>query len=529
MPLGSGARLGPYEIVAAIGAGGMGEVYRARDTRLGRGVAIKVLLESFANDPDRLVRFEREAQLLASLNHPNIAAIYGFEEGPPEGGPHTSVGAGFSRPTQALVMELVEGPTLADRIAEGPIPLEEALPIARQIAEALEAAHERGIIHRDLKPANIKLTPNGEVKVLDFGLAKMLEREPAASGMSLSPTLSVQATMAGVILGTAAYMSPEQARGKAADRRADIWAFGCVLYEMLTTKQAFDTGDTISDAVAAILKNEPDWNALPADTPANIRTLLRRCLQKDPQKRLPHIGIARMEIDEPNAPVVPVATSVATASRWKRTFSWPLATVVIVAMMLIYSALPWLQDDNPPGDAPEIRTSIVTPTTTDPVSFALSPDGTQIVFAASSEGGSRLWLRRLASETAQPLGGTEGARYPFWSPDGRSIAFFTGARLSRLDLGGGAPQVITSLLGFGRGGTWNADGVILVAPNTASRWCECRQPEATRWRRRNWWVRMAIASRSSCLTDDASSSLRSGPRTCRESTSARSTHQTRPG
>src|SRR5262245_31227552 len=307
MPLGPGARLGPYEVVSAIGAGGMGEVYRARDTRLGRQVAIKVLPDSFADDPERLARFEREAQLLASLNHPNIATIHGLEEAGragEAGGNVAGVGAGFSPPMRALVMELGEGPTVAERIAEGPIPVDEALPIARQIAEALEAAHERGVIHRDLKPANIKLTPSGQLKMLDFGLAKLAEASGASAGtaaakdFSISPTLTVQATIAGVILGTAAYMSPEQARGKSVDRRSDIWAFGCVLYEMLTGKQAFETGETISDAVAAILKNEPDWSALPADTPSNIRTLLRRCLLKDPQKRLPHIGIARIEFED---------------------------------------------------------------------------------------------------------------------------------------------------------------------------------------------------------------------------------------
>ncbi len=452
MSLGPGARLGPYEVVAAIGAGGMGEVYRARDTRLGREVAIKVLPESFANDADRLARFEREAQVLASLNHPNIATIHGLEE-------------------RALVMELVEGPTLADRIAEGPIPIDEALPIARQIAEALEAAHERGIIHRDLKPANIKLRPDGTAKVLDFGLAKLGESGLGARGSgfdgSLSPTISVQATMAGVILGTAAYMSPEQARGKAVDRRADIWAFGCVLYEMLTGKPPFETGDTISDAVAAILKNEPDWNALPTDTPANVRTLLRRCLQKDPQKRLPHIGIARMEIEEPAAPAPP---SIAPVVRAQRSFSvsWPLAFVAVVFMMLVYSALPWLQDDVPSPDLPAVRTSIITPISTDPISLALSPDGKQIVFVASVNGVAQLWLRRLDRDTAQPLRGTEGARYPFWSPDSRSVAFSTAGKLMRLDIGGGTPEVLATLAAGGRGGTWNQDGVILIAPNTGS-------------------------------------------------------------
>jgi serine/threonine protein kinase len=431
----------------------MGEVYRARDARLGRDVAIKVLPESFAGDPDRLARFEREAQLLASLNHPNIATIHGLEE---------------SAGVRALVMELVEGLTLAEKLAQDSglkahgLPLDEALPIARQIAEALETAHERGVIHRDLKPANIKITPSGQVKVLDFGLAKMLEgagggQQAAGSyGLTLSPTLSVQATYAGVILGTAAYMSPEQARGKPVDRRADVWAFGCVLFEMLTGKQAFETGETVSDAVAAILKNEPDWNALPADTPAHIRTLLRRCLQKDPQKRLPHIGVARIEIDEPSS-----AAAVSTSETPKRSYAWPLTAIAIVAMLLLFVAWRSLQDDAAGADAVEMRTEIIAPTTADPISFALSPDGRRIVFVASGNGPSRLWFRSLATSSARPLDGTEGATYPFWSPDSRSVGFFAEGKLKRLDLTGGAPQVWTTLTTGGRGGTWNEDGDVL--------------------------------------------------------------------
>jgi eukaryotic-like serine/threonine-protein kinase len=468
MPLGPGTRRGPYEVIAAIGAGGMGEVYRARDSRLGRDVAIKVLPDSFASDPDRLARFEREAQLLASLNHQNIATIHGLEDGPAEAGPHT----------RALVMELVDGPTLADRIAQGAMPLDEAPPIARQIAEALEAAHERGIIHRDLKPANIKLTPSGQVKVLDFGLAKMLES--AGSGqlaagspnLTVSPTISIQATYAGVILGTAAYMSPEQARGKPADRRADIWAFGCVLFEMLTGKQAFEPGETVSDAVAAILTKEPDWTALPKETPGNIRTLLRRCLQKEPNRRLPHIGSARIELEEPTAPAIVVPPIPSPASRPRFTFSWPAAVVAIVAMSFIYSALPWLQDDPPPGgrglDAPEMRTEIVTPSTPDPTAIAISPDGRQMVFVASGDGPSRLWLRSLSSSTAQPLAGTEGAMYPFWSGDSRSVAFAVGTKLERFDLGASAPKMITDVPNTTRGGTWNKEGTVLFAVGAGS-------------------------------------------------------------
>src|SRR5580700_4558544 len=282
MPLSKGTQLGPYEIVGAIGAGGMGEVYRARDARLGRDVAVKVLPETFARDAEKLSRFQREAKMLASLNHPNIAAIYGFED---------------SGSVHALVMELVEGPTLADRIARGAIPVEEALPIAKQIAEGVEYAHERGIIHRDLKPANIKIANNDAVKILDFGLAKALDADASQGDISSSPTITHMATQAGIILGTAAYMSPEQAKGKAVDRRTDIWAFGCVLYEMLTAKMAF-SGESITETLAAVIREEPDWSLLPANTPKAIRNLLARCLKKDPRQRLQSIGDARIAIEE---------------------------------------------------------------------------------------------------------------------------------------------------------------------------------------------------------------------------------------
>ena len=324
MALEPGTRLGPYEIHSAIGAGGMGEVYRARDTKLARDVALKVLPAQFAIDPDRLARFKREAQVLASLNHPNIASIHGFEE---------------ADHTHALVLELVDGPTLADRITQGPIPIDEALPIARQIAEAFEAAHEQGIIHRDLKPANIKVRLDGTVKVLDFGLAKLIESNGPPQGgpyvpgdrsvrlpwpakspggqpdLTASPTITTPAmTMAGVILGTAAYMSPEQAKGRTADKRSDIWAFGCVLFEMLMGRRAFE-GEDVSDTLAAVLRAEPDWNALPTDTPERIRALLRRCLRRDSQQRLPHIAVARYEIDEASTES-PAAPS--SARYWRR-------------------------------------------------------------------------------------------------------------------------------------------------------------------------------------------------------------------
>src|SRR5256885_8634376 len=334
MPLSAGARLGPYEVQSALGAGGMGEVYRARDSRLRREVAIKILPEAFAGDPDRIARFQREAELLAALNHPNIACGYGVEETKTVSSEH---------PTFAIVLELVEGETLADRIARGSIDLDEALAIARQIADALEAAHDRGVVHRDLKPANIKITPDGKVKVLDFGLAKMANPDASSARLSMSPTLTLHATHAGVILGTAAYMSPEQARGKPVDRRTDVWAFGCIVYEMLTGRQTFEGGDTVSDAVAAILKSEPDWKAIPPDTPPHILRLLRRCLHKDPQKRLPHIGLARLEIDEGQIDAIagapsPAPTSAPTfapkASPWRRALSAAAVIVVVAALGL---------------------------------------------------------------------------------------------------------------------------------------------------------------------------------------------------
>ncbi|MGA9884999.1 MAG: serine/threonine-protein kinase [Candidatus Acidiferrales bacterium] len=310
MALGSGTRVGSYEILSALGAGGMGEVYRAHDSKLGRDVAIKVLPDAFARDTDRMARFQREAKVLASLNHTNIASIYGLED---------------SGPTHALVMELVEGPTLADRIRQGPIPMDEALRIAKQICEALEYAHERGIVHRDLKPANVKVTPDDAVKVLDFGLAKAIEGDASSMDINNSPTMSRMATMQGVLLGTAAYMSPEQAKAKPVDRRADIWAFGCVLYEMLTGKMAF-TGETITDTLAAVIKEEPDWTQLPAKTPARVRVLLQRCLQKDPKQRLRDIGDARISLDEvlSGAPEAtsPTAATPAAVSIWRGGVSW---------------------------------------------------------------------------------------------------------------------------------------------------------------------------------------------------------------
>ena len=448
MPLVSGARLGPYEIAAPIGAGGMGEVYRATDTNLKRAVAIKVLPALVSGDPDRLARFQREAEVLAALNHPNIAAIYGLEK---------SDGA------IALVMELIDGPTLADRIAQGAIPIDEALPIARQIAEALEAAHEQGIIHRDLKPANIKVRPDGAVTVLDFGLAKAMEPAGApGANVTLSPTLSMQATMAGVILGTAAYMSPEQARGKTVDKRADIWAFGCVLYEMLTARRPFEDED-VSLTLSKVLQREPDFDAFPAQVPARVRQTIRLCLRKPLRERIPDIGAVRLALEGAFETAASHASTPASSSRGSRLAWLVAAAAVIGAAGLAIPAMRYLREA-PPTALAETRTEILTPSITDPTSFALSPDGRQLVFVASGDGQSRLWLRSLAATTAQPLPGTERALYPFWSPDSGSIGFFADGKLKRLDLGAGQPQALADAVP--RGGGWSSDGVILFAKST---------------------------------------------------------------
>jgi serine/threonine protein kinase/Tol biopolymer transport system component len=445
MALTIGTRLGSHEITALLGKGGMGEVYRARDLKLKREVAIKILPEEFSRDADRVSRFQREAEVLASLNHSNIAAIHDFEE---------------TNGTRYLVLELVEGETLADRIARGPVPLEEALIIAKQICDALEAAHGNGIVHRDLKPANIKVKPNGDVKVLDFGLARVREYENNKVGLSNSPTL-MSASMPGMIMGTAAYMSPEQAKGKEADRVSDVWAFGCVLYEMLTGRAVFE-GETTSEIFAGVLKGEPDWNCLPVETPPAIRRLLRRCLQKNRMQRFHDMADARIEIEE--ADTEPAAQSVtAPSTRRRDRMGWIVAALSLIGMaVLAIPAVFYLR--TAPPDAPEMRLEITTPATSDPFSFALSPNGRQLVFVASGEGTQRLWLRPLNVVTAQPVAGTEGASYPFWSPDNRSVGFFADGRLKRIDIGGGSPQVLADAVA--RGGTWSPDGVILFSRST---------------------------------------------------------------
>ena len=452
-------RIGPYEIGPLIGEGGMGQVYRAHDTKLNRDVAIKVLPQAFVTDPERVARFQREAQVLASLSHPNIGHIYGFED---------ADGVG------ALVLELIEGPTLAERLTKGStlkaqgsgsaLPLDEALPIARQIADALEAAHDKGIVHRDLKPSNIKVRPDGTVKVLDFGLAKLLASGAgsgggAAAGLTHSPTM-LTASMPGMIVGTAAYMAPEQAKGKDADRTADIWAFGCVLYEMLAGRALFK-GDTVSEVLADVLKTDPDWTRLPADTPESLRRLLRRCLQKDPKKRLQHIGDARIEIDEPESASPAASGSAAVPRARERRAVGLVAASLVVAAGAVATSI-WLAVRPAPAPATsEMRFEITTPPTPDPVSLAISPDGQKLVFVGTSDGQSLLWLRSLDAVSARPLPGTDGARFPFWSQDSRSVGFSADGKLKRIDVDGGSAQPLAN--GEGAGGTWNRDNLILFS------------------------------------------------------------------
>jgi eukaryotic-like serine/threonine-protein kinase len=454
MSLEAGTRVGAFSITGPLGAGGMGEVYRARDAKLHRDVAVKVLPELFALDPDRLTRFEREAQVLASLNHPNIAHVYGVEHG---GGVH------------ALVMELVEGEDLSQRISAGAIPLEDALPIARQIAAALEAAHERGIVHRDLKPANIKIRDDGTAKVLDFGLAKALDPAAVAAAPDAavhSPTFTSPMTQVGVVLGTAAYMSPEQAKGRAVDRRADIWAFGCVLFEMLTAKRAFP-GDDITDTLAAIIRGEPDWTALPGGTPASIRRLLRRCLEKDAKQRLSSMGDARLDLEERDdiTPVAPVVVRRTGAPLWALPLAIAAGIGIAAALFAVFGS-GWRSAPSRPAT----RLSLLAPGganfSFDAAEVKLSPDGRAVVFTSGSmqgRGETMLWVRLLDTLEARPLAGTEGGHLPFWSPDSSEVAYFSQSKLRKVALAGGAPQDIADAQD-GRGGTWSREGGIVFAP-----------------------------------------------------------------
>jgi serine/threonine-protein kinase len=454
MSLAPGTRLGSYEILSALGSGGMGEVYRARDTRLRRDVAVKVLPESVARDTERLARFQREAQLLASLNHPNIAAIYGLEQG-------------------ALVLELVEGRTLADLVAGGPLPLHEALAIGRQICAALDAAHDHGIVHRDLKPANIKVRPDGSVKVLDFGLAKVVEAGSAADDVSALSTITspVVVSGVGVLLGTAAYMSPEQARGRSVDKRSDIWAFGCVLYEMLTGRRAFD-GENVPDTLSRVLQREPDLAVLPPGTPPAVRRLVAACLEKDQTKRLPHIAVAAFQIDET---LTGASSGVAEAHAPARPRSVRATRPLVAALVagaVIGAAMLWFgMRREGPVSLPVTRLQMgLAPADEiggvdgrpNRVAFAVSPDGRTLVFSATQEGRRALYVRLLDQPVATMLPGTEGAVHPFFSPDGQWVGYWAAGEIRKVPIAGGPPvPVLKAPQIFGA--SWGEDERIVFA------------------------------------------------------------------
>ena len=450
MALSPGTRLGPYEIITQIGAGGMGEVYRATDNNLKRSVAIKVLPESVARDDDRLARFQREAEVLASLNHPNIAAIYGLDK---------------SAGTTALVMELVEGPTLADRLSKGPLPVHDAFPVATQIADALEAAHDQGIIHRDLKPANIKVRPDGTVKVLDFGLAKVTERVGSSVDLSHTSTITSPAmTAAGVILGTAAYLSPEQAKGRPADRRSDVWAFGCVLYEMLTGRRAFP-GEGVAETVGAVIHKSPDWTALPSTTLPAIRTLLRRCLEKDRRNRIPDIGMVRIELQDALAGSSSDALPTRDIEPRRERLAWAVALATL-ALAVVGAGFVWFRQE--PADLRVYRASILASDEAPvvgitPTRFAVSPDGRQLAFTSRrADAPVTLWVRSLVDGSVRQLAGTEGANGPFWSPDSRFLAFNAQGRLKKTAVAGGSPVPIAPAAPVNVGpGAWSKDDVIV--------------------------------------------------------------------
>ena len=449
MPLSSGSKLGTYEVLSPLGAGGMGEVYRARDAKLNRDGALKVLPESFTHDTARVARFRREAQLLASLNHPHIGGIYGLED---------------AHGVTALVLELVEGPTLADRIAQGPIPLDEAVSIAKQIAEALAAAHEQGIIHRDLKPANIKVRPDGTVKVLDFGLAKATSPWASLDGVLQSPTITTPAmTEVGVILGTAAYMSPEQAAGTSTDKRSDIWSFGVVLLEMLTGKPVF-TGETLSHVLASVLRTEPDWSALPPNTPAPIRRLLRRCIDKDRRRRLDSAAAAGLELDDALTTPAAVAGPAHTTRR-----VGPVTMASVVGGVLVVLLAMWaFMRPVPPAAGPLVRFTI-TPSAALPLrlslqgaarDFAVAPDGSFLVYRAGNQG--QLVVRWLDRLDTSPLAGVTSAVMPFVSPDSHWIGFVEDdLTLKKVAVTGGSPVTLARLPVWPRGGTWVDDALII--------------------------------------------------------------------
>jgi eukaryotic-like serine/threonine-protein kinase len=455
-----GTRIGAYETGGELGSGGMGVVYRAHDVRLGRDVALKVLPAEFSTRPDRVARFRREARLLASLSHPHIAAIFGFEE---------------TEEVTALVLELVEGETLSERLLRGAIPLHEAVTIAQQIAEALEAAHDRGIIHRDLKPANIKLTPEGSVKVLDFGLAKVFESPSPDSEPLTSQTATLERTEPGMILGTVGYMSPEQARGEVADKRADIWAFGCVVYEMLTGRRTF-SGASRSDVLAAVINQEPDWNALPPSTPQTMRTLLGRCLVKDRRRRLRDIGDAVLELEPAATPGWSSSDWNVTPSVGRRRSLWRIAAVVgVVLALLVAAAALTLLQRSPPAVPVTVRLSAVLPggvaVTQGPgyaSSLALSPDGRTVVIAGTGRHGLQLYQRSLDQLEMTPIAGTEGGSNPFFSPDGKWIGFFADGRLRRIPADGGSAVDIAQVPEHTFGASWGPDDRIVFVPGAFS-------------------------------------------------------------
>ncbi len=477
-----GSSLSHFKITAKLGEGGMGEVYLAEDTKLGREVAIKVLPEAVASDPERLARFEREAKVLASLNHPNIAAIYSFERATAGtgSGRFKKDGAGESpgpKPQDPgpsihfLVMELVDGDTLQELIARG-VPMDDALEMAAQVADALEEAHGQGIVHRDLKPANVKVTPGGKVKVLDFGLAKALDPQESGAtrqGLSMSPTLTAQMTQAGVLMGTAAYMSPEQARGQEADKQADIWAFGVVLWEMLTQKQLF-AGDTVSDTLAEVLKTEPDLALLPADTPPSVVRLLRRCLQRDPAHRLRDIGDARIELEEAKSQEA-LSTHEETQqvapprSRWRELLAWTAAILGIGSALFLA-----LRPADPPPENPAIRFDLTLPEGFrlgygDEPMLSFAPDGRSLAFAAIDPETSKqeIYIRALDQVEARPVPGTEGATNPAFSPDGQQLAFFADGEVRRIPVAGGK-SIGLAETSNPRGLVWGPDGSILYSP-----------------------------------------------------------------
>ncbi|HXV59351.1 MAG TPA: protein kinase, partial [Vicinamibacteria bacterium] len=446
MPLAPRTRLGPYEITVPIGKGGMGEVYRARDTKLDRDVAIKVLPEEFASDAERLARFEREAKLLASLNHPGIATLHGLEK--TEGKP-------------ALVMELVEGETLGERLALGRLSLEEVVALFRQIADALRAAHAKGIVHRDLKPANVKITPDGKVKILDFGLAKLAEADGGPSGESAShsPTLT-RNTALGAILGTASYMSPEQARGKTVDKRTDIWAFGCCLFEVLAGRKAFD-GETVADVLSKVLQREPEWSALPPGPPRALRRLMKKCLEKDPDRRIHDIADAGLELEEslsaPPAAESRLQSRTLVLAIAGAALAGALASFLLVRPTPAPRAVQRFSINLPPGDeflVGGIEGPLV----------AISPDGSKVVYAGVRNGEAQLFLRPVDRDVAEPIAGTRNGRMPFFSPNGEWIGFSAGRELKKVAILGGAPVTLVQMEGADhRGGTWARDGRIFAS------------------------------------------------------------------